>query len=48
MITIPSTYATAIVYTDIIEPSAEGRIKALCDLQLQIKRQILHEKEVTI
>ena len=31
MITIPGTYATAKIYTDVIEPSAEGQIKALCD-----------------
>ena len=31
MITIPGTYATAKVYTDVIEPSAEGQIRALCD-----------------
>ena len=31
MITISGTYATAKIYTDVLEPSAEGQIKALCD-----------------
>lgn len=33
MITIPGIYAAAKVYTDVIEPSAEGQIRALCDQQ---------------
>ncbi|MCR5809606.1 MAG: RtcB family protein [Clostridiales bacterium] len=31
MIELTGTYATAIIYTDVLEPSAEGQIKALCD-----------------
>ena len=31
MIDIKGAYATAKVYTDILEPSAEGQIRALCD-----------------
>ncbi|MBR4435124.1 MAG: RtcB family protein [Clostridia bacterium] len=31
MLTIPGTYTTAIIYTDELEPSAEGQIRALCD-----------------
>ena len=33
MITILGIYAAAKVYTDVIEPSAEGQIRALCDQQ---------------
>ena len=33
MIIIPGIYAAAKVYTDVIEPSAEGQIRALCDQQ---------------
>ena len=29
MITLPGTYATAKVYTDVIEPSAEGQIRPI-------------------
>ena len=31
MIELTGTYATAKIYTDILEPSAEGQINALCD-----------------
>ena len=31
MLELTGAYATAKVYTDILEPSAEGQIKALCD-----------------
>ena len=31
MIELSGTYATAIIYTDVLEPSAEGQIKSLCD-----------------
>ena len=31
MIELTGAYATAKVYTDFIEPSAEGQIRALCD-----------------
>ncbi len=31
MLELTGTYATAIIYTDVLEPSAEGQIRALCD-----------------
>ena len=31
MITLHSTYITAMIRTDDLEPSAEGQIRALCD-----------------
>ena len=31
MIEIPGAYTAAIIYTDELEPSAEGQIRALCD-----------------
>ncbi len=31
MLTIPGAYTTVTIYTDELEPSAEGQTKALCD-----------------